>query len=195
MVDPYIGQINMIAFGYAPRGWALCDGQLLSIAEHSALFALLGTRYGGDGRSTFALPDLRGRVPLHPGNGPGLSTYTLGQMGGVEHVVLHQSQLAQHHHGANTGTLTVAIPAVNREGNSTAPGSDKSLSIVNTGERPATQYPAYSGDAPDSSLRPGTVSGSVTIDNTGDNQPHENRQPLLAVNFVIALDGSFPPRP
>src|SRR6185295_12464655 len=101
MSEPFIGMIVMFAGNFAPRNWAFCNGQLLSIAQNTALFSILGTTYGGDGRTTFALPDLRGRVPIHPGQGPGTSNYSLGQQGGVENVTVTQNQLPAHSHGVN----------------------------------------------------------------------------------------------
>ena len=110
MVEPFIGEISMVAFTFAPRGWAFCDGQLLAISQNTALFSLIGTTYGGDGRTTFALPDLRGRVPLHMGNGPGLTSRPEGQKGGSETVTLTVSQMPAHNHQANASSTTSDKP-------------------------------------------------------------------------------------
>ena len=173
MSEPFIGEIRMVGFNFAPRGWALCDGQLLSISQNTALFALLGTTYGGDGRTTFALPDLRGRVPVHNGNGPGLSSYPIGTRGGVEAVTLTANQIPPHNHAANA-----AGPAGNSNdaiGNIWA--DDAGVSSATYSSAAAT----------------GTMRGNA-IGNTGGGQAHENRQPYLAINFVIALVGLYPSR-
>jgi len=173
MSEPFIGEIRMVGFNFAPRGWALCDGQLLAIAQNTALFSLLGTIYGGDGRTTFALPDLRGRVPIHAGNGPGLSNYPLGSRAGAETVTLTANQMPSHNHVANA-----AGPAGN---------SNDAIGNVwadDAGVSSAT----YSSAAATGTMR------SNAIGNAGGNQSHENRQPYLAVNFVIALVGLYPSR-
>jgi microcystin-dependent protein len=163
MSNPYIGEIRMFAGNFAPAGWAFCQGQLLSIAANTALFTLIGTTYGGDGQSTFALPDLRGRLPMHQGNG-----FTLGQMAGEENVTVTANQLPQHTHlalaDANAGTRT--SPA----GNLWA-GSNNN---------------PYTNAAINTSMAPGTVGLA------GGNQAHDNMHPFLAVNFIISLFGIFP---
>ncbi|HTJ74932.1 MAG TPA: tail fiber protein [Acidimicrobiales bacterium] len=168
MSDPFLAQIMMFGGNFAPRGWALCNGQILSIAQNTALFSLLGTTFGGNGQTTFALPDLRGRVPVHPGQGPGLSQVTLGQAGGAEVVTLLQTQMPGHGHGvaASNGTATASRPSNNflAAGGSYATATD------------------------------GTVMNPGMIQSSGGNQPHENRQPYLGVNFIIALQGIFPSR-
>jgi microcystin-dependent protein len=172
-MNPFIGQIQPFGFNFAPVGWAFCNGQLLSIAQNQALFSLLGTMYGGDGRTTFGLPDLRGRVPIGPRNGPGLSNYALGQKGGVETVTLTVNQLPSHNHAA-----AAASPAGN---------SNDAISNIwadDAGVSSAT----YS-----SAAASGTMRGDA-IGNAGGGQAHENRQPFLAVNFIIALQGIFPSR-
>lgn len=183
-MDPFIGQIMMFAGNFAPRGWALCDGQLLSISSNSALFSILGTTYGGDGRTTFALPDLRGRVPVHQGAGKGLSPYKLGQKTGVENVTLDTNQIPAHTHAA-TATATA-------KGSDSANANAQLLANATWGHSSATIY--TSGVTPDTDMHPGCVSVSVANQNTGGGQPHTNVQPVLCVNFVIAIVGIFPSR-
>lgn len=173
MATPFLGEIRMVAFNYAPYGWALCNGQLLSISQNTALFALLGTMYGGDGVTTFALPDLRGRVPIHYGQGSGLSVYTEGQKGGVEKVTLTQNQMPAHSHGVN---------AVAAGGNQASPAGNLPA-IESTG----TSLD-YSSNAPDAPMN------SAMIGSAGGGQPVSIMQPYLVVNFVIALTGVFPSR-
>jgi len=173
-MEQFIGQIMMFGGNFAPRNWALCDGQLLPIAQHQALFSILGTTYGGDGRTTFGLPDLRGRAPIHAGQGPGLSPYRLGGKGGVETVTLTQSQMPNHTH---TASLAASAP-VARGTNSTTPVG----SYVADGGVYAT--------AKNTTMAP----DSVALTATGGSQAHENRSPFLVVNYIIALEGVFPPR-
>ena len=171
-MDPFIGEIIMFGGNFAPRGWALCDGQLLPISQNTALFSILGTTYGGDGRTTFALPDLRGRVAIHEGNGPGLSDYRLGQKGGTEHVTLTTAQIPSHSHnlGADSAAGTSNVPTNNI--------------LANTGGFDNE----YSTNNPNTNLK------SSAISNTGGGQSHTNIQPYLAVNYIIALVGVFPSR-
>ena len=171
MSEPFIAEIRMFAGNFAPRGWAYCDGQILPIDQHQALFSLLGTTYGGDGRTTFGLPDLRGRVPLHPGQGPGLSDRPLGQQGGNETVVLDESQLPSHTHDVNT-------PSNSGRGDSPDP----------TGK-----YPAYSWLNNWSNTADGTT-GHANVAPTGQGAAHNNQQPYQAVTFIISLEGLFPSR-
>lgn len=170
MVDPFVGEIRVMGFNFAPRGWAQCNGQLLPISQNTALFSLLGTMYGGDGKSTFALPNLEGRSPMMWGQGPGLSDYVEGEPGGSGSVTLLESQMPAHSHTANTST---------RDGNSGNP--DGKVLAIAVGATP------YSNDAPDTTMDP----QSVAV--TGGSVPHQNRQPYLAMNFCIALQGVFPP--
>lgn len=180
MSDPYLGEIRMVGFNFAPNGWALCDGQLLPISQYTALFSLLGTSFGGNGQTTFALPDLRGRVPVHQGAGLGLSPYVMGQMGGEEKVTLTVAQIAQHNHTVgvkddigNVGDPTNAV-----------------LAEVNTSADPRQPklMTLYSNQPPTKTMAPSAVSM------TGANQPHTNIQPYLCVNFIIALVGIYPSR-
>lgn len=166
--DPYVGEIGIVAFDFPPRGWTFCNGQTLSIAQNIVLFSLLGTTFGGDGRTTFRLPDLRGRSPLCAGQGGGLSSYVIGQTGGVEHVTLVMDQLARHRHVmAAGGTADAQDPA----GRLWAAG-------VNT------PY-ATSGN------QQGALA-KATVQPVGGGQAHDNMPPFLVLNFVIALQGVFP---
>ena len=175
-MDPFIGQILMFAGNFAPRGWALCDGQLLPIAQNQALFSILGTTYGGDGRTTFALPDLRGRVAVHPGTGPGLSAYRLGQEGGTEAVTLTVNEMPAHNHAPK-------LRGVQARANANSP-ADAALATVRR------RRDGYRAEAPDVDM----IAGSVTEDDEGGNAPHDNLQPHQCVNFIIALQGVFPSR-
>lgn len=171
-MEPYIGQIILVGFNFAPRGFAFCHGQLLSIAQYQALFSLLGTTYGGDGRSTFALPDLRGRAPIGFGAGPGLTPRTLGQRSGLESNVLNVNNLPAHNH-------TVSL-AVAEEGNTDDPNGHY---IAGNGTQSFTT-------APDSNKNLGPSNSG----NTGGSSAVNNMQPYLAMNYCIALQGIFPPR-
>lgn len=172
MSTPYIGEIRMFGGNFAIRGWALCHGQLLAISQNDALFALIGTTYGGDGQTTFAVPDLRGRVPLHMGQGPGLSNRTIGEKAGSETVTLTTNNLPVHTHvpQVRSGAGDMGAPATNATWASSAGG--------------VKVYTA-SGTPPASAL-------ASSIGSIGGNQPHENRMPFQAVNFIIALEGIFP---
>ena len=175
MATPFIGQITIFAGNFAPRNWAFCDGQLLSIAQNTALFSILGTTYGGNGTTTFALPDLRGRVPIHAGSsaGPGLPQYFLGQVGGEPNHTLIQTEMPQHNHIVN---------AVAGGGNQASPA----------GGLPAIESTGTSLDY-SSAATSATMSNSM-ISTAGGSQPHNNMQPYLAVNYIIALFGIFPSR-
>ena len=172
MAEPFLGSIVLFCGNFAPRGWALCDGQLLSIAQNTALFSILGTTFGGNGTTNFALPDLRGRVPVHPGSGPGLSPYSLGEVLGTENVTLLVNQMPAHNH---------AVAAPCSDG---APSSPSPVGAV-LANQDQTPFYAASGTAAMAAGTSTTAGGSL---------PHENRQPLLAINFIIALEGIFPSR-
>ncbi|SEC85197.1 Microcystin-dependent protein [Tenacibaculum sp. MAR_2009_124] len=183
-MNPLIGQIMMFAGNFAPRGWAFCDGQLLAISSNTALFSILGTTYGGDGRSSFGLPDLRGRAPIGPRNGPGLSNYQLGQRGGVETVTLNVLQIPSHTHA---NALRVSSE------DATQAQATQSSSIATPGAPSGRSFNTTFGFnqiTPDTTLN----QSSVTIGNTGGNLSHENRQPFLAINYIIALFGEYPSR-
>lgn len=168
-VTPYVGQIMAFGGNFAPQGWALCDGSLLPISQYDVLFNLIGTTYGGDGQTTFALPDLRGRVALHQGQGPGLSYYALGESGGVEAVTLTVDQLPLHNHPAmaNSNPGTISNPQ----------GAVWAASPVNI-------YIA-GGVA-------NTTMAATSISASGGSQPHENMLPFLTLNFCIATEGIYP---
>jgi len=170
MATPFIGEIRLFAGNFAPVGWALCDGSLLPIAENEALFNLIGTIYGGNGQTTFGLPDMRGRVPVHQGAGNGLSPRTIGEMGGTEQVTLTPSQLPSHNHVLNA----TAAPT------STANGVAGSL----TGTAASTNF--YGNTPGGGALAPQALTA------TGGNQPHNNMAPFLGLNFIISLFGIFP---
>jgi len=180
MADPFLGEIRMVGFNFAPVGWALCNGQTLSISQYSALFALLGTSFGGNGTTTFNLPDMQGRVPINAGSGAGLSPYILGQSGGTENVTLSTPQMPSHTHLANISNLagTVSNP------------TNATLAQSNTGtaREPNLNVPNFVTTAPTGALAPTTIGPS------GGNLPHPNLQPYLTVYFIIALNGIFPSR-
>jgi microcystin-dependent protein len=177
MSDPYIGEIRMFAGNFPPNGWAFCEGQLLAISEYDTLYALIGTTYGGDGQTTFALPDFRGRIPVHQGQGPGLSHKQMGEQGGTETVTLGLTQLPIHTHA-----LGVATSAVSQVGNSLSPTA-KHWSRLG-GER------GY-GDTANVALATDAITAPV-LAGQGGSQPHNNLVPYLCVNFIISLFGIFP---
>lgn len=171
MSEPFIGEIRMFAGTFAPRGWALCDGQLLAVSQNDALFSLFGTIYGGDGRTTFGLPDLRGRVPLHQGSGPGLSPRQIGSKGGAENVTLTINELPSHTH-----------PMQATEEPADSPQPD--------GRLPArsTTVDLYINDDPTVNLETSSTTSA------GGSQSHANMMPFLCVNFIVALVGIYPSR-
>jgi microcystin-dependent protein len=191
MLDPLIGMIIPWAPNFAPRGWAFCAGQLLSISQNTALFSILGTTYGGDGQTTFALPDLRSRVAIHPGQGPGLSNYELSETAGVETVTLSLNTLPTHTHGVSQAP-TLQINATTNNGNQPLPAPTHRLAAtrLSTGQN----VNLYSDSPANTQLGGLTLSGAPTTQNTGGNQPHENRQPYQVLNYIIALEGVFPSR-
>jgi microcystin-dependent protein len=171
MADAFTAEIRMFAGTFAPVGWALCNGQLLPISEYEGLFLLIGTTYGGDGENTFALPDLQGRVPVHMGQGPGLSNYVIAEKGGVEGVTLTAAQLPSHAHTA------------------------RGRSGIGTSDVPANRV--WAAPSEPSAMLYGPTGNSVnmaaaSIQNAGGSQPHENMPPFLAINFIICLSGIFP---
>ncbi len=176
MAEPFIAEIKMFAGNFAPRGYATCDGQLLPINQNSALFSLVGTMYGGDGRTTFGLPGLRGRFPMHAGSGPGLTSRQLGQKSGQETVTLTTGQMPAHNHATQ-------IMANANEGNS----ADPTGKYLAAGEEPNSPYKAEAGTA-------AMASGSIAMNNTGSSQSHNNLPPFQVINFIIALVGIFPSR-
>ena len=195
-MNPLLGQIIMFAGNFAPSNWAFCQGQILQISEYTALFSILGTTYGGNGRTTFALPDLRGRAPIHSGRAPGLSTYNLGEKGGLEQVVLNIAQMPEHSHttgdiaSEDQHILLSSAAAVNetpKEGDVPAvanfPGSITAQNVKSFGP-------------PTNVVNGQTISGNagLTISNTGGGASHENRQPYLVINYIICIIGDYPPR-
>ncbi len=170
MTTPFIGEIRMFGGNFAPVGWAFCDGQLLAISQNSALFSLIGTIYGGNGQTTFALPDLRGRLPIHAGSGPGLSPRQLGERGGLEEVTLTVNQLPSHDH--------VPFQVSTVRGNSANPGGSVMAE--------SAQINPYAEDTPGVSLNISSISTA------GGSQSHTNVMPFQCVNFIIALFGIFP---
>jgi len=180
-VEPYLGNVTVFAGNFAPRSWMFCQGQLLAIAEYDALFALLGTTYGGDGQTTFALPDLRSRIAIHQGQGAGLSNYTLGEMAGHENVTLLSTQMPGHTHALLTMTVKQSASTA------TATGIDN----------PQNAFPA-AGPTVYANVSDGSVMGSYTSVSSsplaGSNQPISIVQPYLAMNFIIAVEGIFPSR-
>jgi microcystin-dependent protein len=190
-MEAFISTILIWPPNFAPNGWALCAGQLMSISQNTALFSLLGTTYGGDGITTFGLPNLQGRVPVGAGQGPGLSPYNLGNNGGVESVTLGINTIPQHSHSA-TQNLAVSLPAVTTAGTTNQPGP----SVAPAAPTDAARNPVniYSNATANQNLGKPSISGTISIGLTGNGLPHENRQPYLAVNYIIALQGIFPSR-
>ncbi len=171
MSEPFVGEIRMFAGNFAPRGWAFCDGQLLAVSQNDALFSLLGTIYGGDGRTTFGLPDMRGRIPIHAGTGPGLSQRRLGSKGGAEKVTLTVNQLPSHTH-----TLTVSQDvAGDSDPTGKVPGNSASIDL-------------YHEDVPVLNMATAAITG------TGGSRSHTNLMPFLCIHFIIALFGIYPSR-
>jgi microcystin-dependent protein len=172
MAAPFVAEIRMFACNFAPTGWAQCNGQLLPISQNTALFSLLGTFYGGDGKSTFALPDLMDSVPLHQGSGAGLSQRFLGETGGAEYVSLLTSEIPAHNH--NVGVFTV--------------------NGLLLGPTPTGVITQTTGGSMFNTLTPNVVMNPISLAPTGGSLPHNNMQPYLVVNYCIAMQGVFPPR-
>jgi microcystin-dependent protein len=170
MTQPYVGEIRLFGGNFAPAGWAFCNGQLLSIADNDALFALIGTTYGGDGQNTFALPDLQGRLPFHMGTGTSGTQMVIGQKAGEEQVALTTQQIPQHAH---------TVQASSAAGSSTSPAGNVWASFGDS---------AYSSAVPNAQMDP------TVIGQTGGSQPHDNMPPFLALSFIISLFGIFPSR-
>jgi microcystin-dependent protein len=171
-MDPFVAEIRIFGFNFAPKGWAFCAGQLLPISQNTALFSLLGTTYGGDGKSTFQLPDMQGNAPMHPGQGPGLSLHDLGETGGSETVSLLESEIPAHSHN---------FMASQSDGNDTSPQN----------ELLATGIGVNAFAAPP----PTVLMSQNMLTPAGGDQPHNNMMPYLTLNFCIALQGVFPQRP
>lgn len=174
MSEPFIAEIKIFAGNFAPRGWALCNGQLLPIAQNTALFSLIGTTYGGDGRTSTALPNLQGRAPMHPGHGPGLTPRRLGERGGTTTVTLTEAQMPNHAHSMNAELHPADL---------NKPAQDRALARSAGGF--AYQQDTVANLTP---MAPAVVAG------TGGGQAHTNQQPILGVNYIIALTGLYPSR-
>ncbi|MGE4070422.1 MAG: phage tail protein [Lysobacterales bacterium] len=173
MADPFVAEVRIFPFNFAPRGWAFCDGQLLPLSQNTALFSLLGTTYGGNGKSNFALPDLQGRAPMQFGQGPGLSLHDLGEIGGSETVSLLESELPSHNHSVGAQNIPLGGAAVPTGATLNRPASGNLFAATNPAPTPMS----------DSAIAP-----------AGGSQPHNNMMPYLTLNFCIALQGVFPPR-
>jgi len=174
MADPFVAEIRIFPFNFAPKGWAFCDGQILPLSQNTALFSLLGTYYGGDGKSNFALPNMQGNAPMHQGQGTGLSLHDLGEIGGSETVELLDAELPSHTHG---------VKAVSTAGTTTSP--DGASWAVPHAARGQALYASAAGAT-------GTMAGAFV--NSAGEQAHNNMQPYLTLNFCIALQGVYPPR-
>jgi len=205
--DPFVGEISYVGFNFAPKGWAKCDGQLLPVNQYSALYSLLGTAYGGDGRTNFALPDMRGRVPIHQGTGPGLSNYVIGQKSGAETATLSIGNLPAHSHTATaTSTSTVSGGSISSTLKAVNSDATEKNAQGNSLANAAGLSKAYSTTAPNVSMNAGSIDSTlsgltiattteVTIGSTGSNQPFSIKQPYQVVNCIIALEGTYPSRP
>jgi microcystin-dependent protein len=180
-MDPFLGQLMCVGFNFAPQGWATCEGQLLSIASNSALFALLGTTYGGDGRTTFGLPDLRGRVPLGRGNGPGIGNFTWGEKSGAATTSILTTNLPPHNHPLSVSSADATQGAATAGASIATPGM--------TSGRTFTPGQGFN------TATPNTVLNTASIGNAGSGTPINNMQPYLGLYWIIALQGIFPSRP
>ena len=181
-MNPYMAQIIMFAGNFAPRGWAFCNGQMLLISQYTALFSIIGTTYGGDGRTTFALPDLRGRFPKGMGNGAGLHSVTLGEVSGKESTVLTLANMPSHSHDGSSLSMTLAC---NEDDGDNDEPSGRNFGIASSGT-------SYNSSPNDATFGGGSVSGNTGIQ--GNGQSFDIQNPFLGINYIIALQGIFPPR-
>lgn len=197
MSEPYIGQVCMFAGNFAPRGWMFCQGQLLAISTNTALFSILGTTYGGNGQTTFALPDLRGRFPTNPGTGPGLSTIMPGQMGGIESETLTIAQLPAHNHAATltaSGASSIQVAGTGSGASTTPSATNNVLGASVAGGAPSAAIWSDALNDPVTLANPVSLNAGVTVGVSGMSQPVPVRNPYLGINFIIAVEGIFPPR-
>lgn len=179
-MEPFLGEVRLMPYSFAPRGWMLCDGQLLPVSAHTALFSIIGTTYGGDGRSTFALPDLKARAATGAGQGPGLQDWEPGTRRGEDAVALTLREIPRHNHD---------IRGLDTVGDANAPSASAYLGQDRRRGGQNLRFLAPSGTAPDTRL------AITALATSGESQPHENRQPFLSVNYCIAVEGLFPRRP
>ncbi|MDR8392042.1 tail fiber protein [Aliifodinibius sp. S!AR15-10] len=195
-MEHFIAEIILFAGNFAPRGWKFCHGQILPISSNTALFSLLGAKFGGDGRTTFALPDLRGRVVVGAGRGPGLRPINDGEKGGQEETNLNVAHLPSHNHGA-TANANLSLMATIEEGNTAVPDGNYLARGLFQKDR-TTSYPIYpySDGNGDTTLNGNSIAGNIEVQtsNTGNNDPIPNRQPYQGLNYIIAVTGIFPPR-
>ena len=193
MSDPFIGQISMFAGNFAPRGWAFCNGQLLSVSQHTALFSILGTTYGGNGQTTFALPNLQGRVPVHIGQSPDTSNYMLGEAGGVESVTLTISQMPAHSHlVTETGSGSLQVAGIGSNASTTPSPTNNILGASAAGGSPSAAIWSDELNDPVSLANP--INANFIAQLAGGSQPFSIRNPYLGMNFIIALEGLYPTR-
>lgn len=191
MSDPYLGEIRLFGFNFAPDGWAFCQGQLLPIQGNEALFSLLSTIYGGDGKTNFALPDLRGRAPIGMGQGPGLSNIAQGQKSGTETVTLTQMQMPVHTHQVLASSSKISVAGTASNPSSSPSSSNSILGASGGGQGSATIWSDAMTNPVDAT---NTVNVSVTLGNAGGSQPVDIRTPYLGMNYAIAVQGIYPPR-
>ena len=200
-MDTFIGQIIMFAGNFAPRDWAFCDGQLLQISENQSLYSILGTTYGGDGRTTFGLPDFRGRVPIGQGQGNGLTSRRMGEQIGIEDITLSTAQMPIHSHAAETtisgSSVTAKLKASSEEGTTNVPLNNYLAQPADVGRSPVNMYESsadieMASDAIEIDLS--AVTANTTTDDTGGNSAHNNIQPSLVMNYIICMNGVYPSR-
>lgn len=194
MSEPYLGEIRMFGGNFAPRGWMFCQGQMVSIQQYTALFSLLGTTYGGNGQTTFGLPDLRGRCPVGMGQGPGLSAVIEGEMAGVESLTLSQGQLPMHTHLMTGASASVAIPATTATAGDKSPSSTSILAAANEKTGSGAEVDIYGPGPATTNLEPFNAAITGTIAVAGGSQPVGIRNPYIGINFIIAVQGVFPSR-
>ncbi len=194
-MDPFISLICLWAPNFAPAQWAFCAGGILSISENQSLFSLIGSTYGGDGRTTMGLPDFRGRVPVGAGQSPGTGHYTLGQMGGAEYVSLVTAQIPVHNHAATFNPSAVTIKASPVAGTEKVPGTNNATTLAASDQGRSDASNIYNVEAPTVNLNmDASFDGAVTVEQAGGGQAHYNMQPYTAVNYIIALQGIYPSR-